>query len=683
MITTAGIDFGNSNCVVAVPRGNGVDVILNQSSNRLTPTIVMYTNDRRYAGELASQNQMQFPQSAITDLKKLISLKYESETLEEISLSNPYEQFVKLDDGNVGIKVQYKNEEITLRPEQCISYLLKELHTLSGLEKIESFVITVNPWWSENQRRSILNAFKIAKIQCKCLLNSSTAAAIAYILQHRQRLPSPNQKSVNVAFVDIGGSAMTVAIAEVKQQSIQMKAVTYNEKVNGSKLTEIFENYLLQKVKEKYKIDPKDSPRAMLRFRQAVEKAKKILSVNPAYQFEVQSIMNVDVSFIVKREEFTELIKDVKNMLEQPIVEALQISKVKKEDIFELQLLGGTTRVVAIKNELTRIFGKEPKQSMNLDECFAIGSAYMAAHLSPKTQVPIVIRDITPHSITAHWGTNCQTTVFQRFNPIPFIKIIKVSVKKSCEVILQDENNEKIARIVINTDIEKETKVSLRIQITQSCTIEVNEGLYEKNGKSAEAEIKTFFYGDIDESLINKYIKIEEQMTKNDSIEKMIDEAKNDLESQIYSVRNLVDKNFYEFIDPAVVNDVKAKVTGIELWYEENEFDRLPLEEYASRSKELKNLTIPVVKRMNNYENSIAGVKTVEERGQSLIKKYGSETDPRIVKVMAHVTTFMKKMTDTKESMKYKDVPFNVEKNIAALNLISKNLETLKNAQKK
>lgn len=682
MIPTAGIDFGNSNCVVAVPKDSGVAVVLNQSSNRLTPTMICYSNERRYAGELASQNQMQYPQSTITDLKKLVNLPYDSPERKEISRSIPFQYLVKLDDGTVGIKVTYHDQETIFRPEQCIAFLLRELVSYPDVEGKENFVITVNPWWSEKQRRTLLNAFEIAQIKCSCLLNTPTAAAIAYILQHRQRIPMPNQTPVNVAFVDIGGSAMTVAIAEVKQQMVDMKAITYNEKVNGSKLTELFENYLLDIVKKKYRVDPRESPRALLRFRQAVEKAKKVLSVNPIYQFEVHSLMNVDVSFTVKREEFSNQIKEIKKLLEAPINEALEIAKINKENIFELQLLGGTTRVVAIKDELTRIFGKEPKQSMNLDECFAIGSAYMAAYLSPRMRVPFVVKDITPHAVIASW-TNCiePIVVFPQFHRVPGSKTIKIPVKNHLTINLLNEKSVSIAKIRIRTGVDQEVQVSLRIRLNQSCLVNVAEGLFEKDGKTTEADVQTIYDGELTKTELEEYTQMEALMEKEDAQEKMIDDAKNDLESQIYILDDLLSKNFYNFVDPSKVESLKKRITQIQLWYEDKEYDRMEPIEYKNRSEELKMLTSPVISRMNSYQSSVPVIISLKEKAVELLHKTEADVkhqaDPRRDQLMNDIMKFMQHLTDAKEALMQKEINFNVEKNQKTLDNLTKIYQNL------
>lgn len=682
MIPTAGIDFGNSNCVVAVPKDSSVSVVLNQSSNRLTPTMVCYSPQRRYAGELAAQNQIQYPSCTITNLKKLVNLPYDSDERNEISNSIPYQYLVRLNDGTVGVKLTYKDHLYTFRPEQCIAFLLKELASYPDVAGKENYVITVNPWWTEKQRRSLLNAFEIANIKCSCLLNTPTAAAIAYILQHRQRLPMPNQKTVHVAFVDIGESAMTVAIAEVKQQMVEMKSITYDEKVNGSILTKLFENYLLQIITRKYRIDSKLNPRAIIRFRQAVEKAKKVLSINPIYQFELHSFMNVDVSFTIKREEFTNQIKSIIGRLKAPVNEALRIAKVSKDDIFEFQLLGGTTRVAAIKDELTRIFGKEPKQSMNLDECFAIGSAYMSAYLSPRMRVPFVVKDITPHGVIANWkGNNEGIVVFQQFNRIPAMKIIKIPVNRNLSVNLVNENSVNIAKINIITGISHEVQVSLRLRLNQSCLVEVAEGSYEKDGKTMEAEVQTLYESQMGRDEIDKCIEIEKKMAKEDKQEELIDNARNDLESQIYILNDLLEKNFYNFVDPSKVESVRKRITQIQLWYEDKEFDRMEPIEYTNRAEELKKLTSPVAQRMNAYQSSVSEILPLKNSAVELLHKTEADvkhqTDPRRDRLMNDIMKFIQKLTDVKEALMHEDIKFDIESNKKQLDDLTKNYQKL------
>ncbi|OHT10329.1 dnaK protein [Tritrichomonas foetus] len=658
MITYAGIDFGNSNCVIAIPKPTGVEVVLNQSSNRLTPAMVTYTDERRFSGELSSQQQLQYNNNTITDLKRLVMLPFQSELRKKLSKTLP---LVELDDGTTGINISYHDHSLTLRPEQCIAYLLKEMANLSGKE---NFVITVAPWWSEKHRRAMSNACKIAGINCVALLNTTTAAAITYALQHRERLPKPNEPPVPVAFVDIGDSSMNVTIAIIKQQNVEIKAISYNDEINGSLFTDRFEQYLLEKVYQKYKIDPTSSSRAMLRFRQAVEKAKKVLSVNPIVQFEVHSIMNTDISFLVQREEFNDQIKDIiEENLEKTIQEALEISKIDKNKIFELQLLGGTTRVLAVKDSLTKFFGKEPKKSLNLDECFAIGSAYMAAYLSPKMSVPIIVKDISPHSLTAHWKDGSYE-VFKKFNHIPAVKLFDVKVKERKTIYLSNEI-EDIGKIHIETGLPHTTKVTIRIRLTQSCTIDVVDAIFEKEGKTTEAKITYHFYGDMNQKQILEYKELEDKMAKNDNDEMKIDDARNELESQLLSIHNDINKNLLDYVEPSLLDKVKSTINQIELWFEEKEFDRLPFNEYISKADILKNLVKPIQIRMNSHQSLMSEVLTMKNDAMGIINHLENDSiiqnDPSIEQLMNNTIEFMQELSEIKEIPKYQNISVDIE----------------------
>ena len=681
-ISLAGLDFGNLNCVIASVGKSGVEVALNPSSNRLTPTMVTFSENRRYSGEEASQQQIQYSSGTITDLRRLVMLPFNSHEREEIASHSPFE-LVELDDGMTGIKVFFNQKDQIFRPEQCIAFLFKDLATFSGQN---DFVITVAPYWTEKHRRALINACKIANINCVSLLTSSTAAAIAYTIQHRLRLPQPNQRPVSVAFVDIGGSAMNLAIANIKQQSVEMVVTTHTEKINGSKFTELFEKYLLNKVIHKYHIDPSGKPRAMLRFRQAVEKAKKNLSINPVVQFEVSSFMNVDISFMVKREEFTDQIKDLLQFLQEPINEAFKISNIKKESIFELQLLGGTTRVTAVKEELTRLFGKKPMKSMNLDECFAIGSAYMAAYLSPRINVPIVVKDISPYSLTARWtenNYNKKLELFKRCHFIPGSKLFEIKVTKEATIILSNEN-EDLGKVYIRTGVDHEVKVTLRIRLTQSCTISICEATFEKNGKTAEAEVSSLFYDDIPEEKINEYKSFEKDMTQIENNEKKIDDARNELESEIFSIDNDLKRNLLDFADPDTSQKIQDTLSQVKLWFEANEFDRCDCIEYQERAKILKELVKPIQQRMNHYEILLFDLTSLKDKSKEILKRAESnikhQNDPRYDQLIKDIIHFMSDINNIKETAKHEDMDINLNEKQTELNSLEKRVQELSNS---
>ena len=591
----AGIDFGNENCVIAVTTRNGVEIVLNECSNRLTPTMITFTGERRYVGELSQQNQMQFVQGTIRELKRLIMLPYESEERQLIQADLP--QLVPLPDGTTGIVVQSNGQPVTLRPEQLIAYMLKDLMRIARLKdpNIDKCVIAVSPWWTEKHRRALLSACAIAGIDCISLVNSTTSAAIAYTMLHRNRLPKPNEKPVAVAFVDFGNSALNVAMAFVKQGMVEMKSLTDDNHLGGSDFTIALTQYLLQKVRNQYHVDPAQHPRTMLRFKQAVEKVKKTLSVNPVVMFEVQSVMGVDIAFPVKREEFNDQIGHLLERIQAPIEKALEVANLKKQDLFEIQVLGGGSRVFAVQQKLSEIFGRQPQKSLNLDECFAVGSGYLGALLSPRMAVNLVVKDVCPHAVKAVWDGGEQE-VFKQFSFIPTSKIIHVKVDKELHMSLQ-AGSEEIGRIRIITGVSEPVSVSLRIRITQSGTCQVAEALFDHGKSSHEAVVESLFVGDMTPEEIENYRSMEATFEQVDIIAGQREDAKNELESVLFMAESDVERRLKDVMTPDETKHVKDTILQVQLWMEATEFDDLTPEDYQAQIRKLQDVISPIMKR--------------------------------------------------------------------------------------
>lgn len=210
------VDFGNENFLVAIPRRGGVDVINNQSSKRLSPTMVGFDNERRYAGMFAQIQQSSNPFGTIINLKRLIGVKYKDPEREIIQnlVTIP---LVELVDGYIGVKLTYNSKETIFRIEQCISLLLSECFKIARLQGsfANDCVIVVSPWWGEKQRRIILDLASICGFNVLKLINSTTAAAICYSMFHRGKLPVESDKSVPIFIADIGDSSMNIAVAQL------------------------------------------------------------------------------------------------------------------------------------------------------------------------------------------------------------------------------------------------------------------------------------------------------------------------------------------------------------------------------------------------------------------------------------------------------------------------------------
>lgn len=491
---TAGIDFGNQACVLSIPSRYGIDIVLNQSSNRKTPTIIGYDNDRRYSGEFALQQQMMNISNTITNIKRLICLEYSSIEREEISNTVSYTIINSKNDKFSSIQLQ--NEKI-LRPEQVIAYLLKSLLEIIQMKNpdMQQIVLTVPPWWNDNQRRSILHSASIANIKIASLLNSTTAAAVAYVKIHSDRFPVESGSIMNVIFIDIGDTSMNVAVASLTAKSVDMRSFVANKEISGHFFTEKLNDYLIEKVQEKYNIDPKSNKRAIARFQQATEKVKKALSANPVMMFEVPSLMNdIDVSITVKRDDFNKLFENPIEKIESIIGHSLKDANLSKEEVSAVEFLGGASRMPAIKAVIKNFFGFEPMMSLDLDECFAIGAEYIAAKEDGYNIGIDTINSILPFEICVEYeedGQKCSQKVFMKNSRIPSRKTFSIPVEnRSSFVLLSD--GVVIGSGTIATDRKEKVLVDVSVLLDSFGLINVCSASYsvEQNADNRAEEEK-------------------------------------------------------------------------------------------------------------------------------------------------------------------------------------------------
>jgi molecular chaperone DnaK (HSP70) len=667
--------------------------------------MVAYDNDRRYAGEFANTQLMQNVKGTITNLKRLVGLKYDSPEREVVEKLVSV-KLVKLDDGFVGVQLQYGNEQITLRIEQCLSLMLSEVLKIAKINDSHTneVVVVVSSWWGEAQRRVILDAAKIADVKIMKLLNSTTAQAICYSMYHRNKLPAEKDKAVDVCFIDFGDSSLNVSITELYQGSIKVKSFASDEHFGGAHFTQALQELLLEMTIKKYKIDPTTNPRAMIRFRKAVEKAKKVLSVNPVVRFEVQSLMNdIDIRFDFKREEFEAKIVDLIERIHIPIEKALELAGVDKKDLKAIEVHGGASRVAAVKAEIKKIFGKDPTQSLNPDECFAMGAGFQAAILSPSYRVALNVKDVAPHKVMIQYkdaeGNEQVKELFKQFNTVPSTKEVPIKVSKNAHVrIFTDEYD--LGELDINTGKEEMDTVYARIRMTPDSVLDVQDAYVveteqvevkpepkkeekkpepkkeekkdekkeeakpeekkeeakpeekkeepkaeeakpeekkeepkpeEKKYKTVKKNIPVKFtyvpkFG-LSDKQIAEYKKLEKKMADKDLLEERIDTIKNDLESYIFRMMSLMDRDCPEYFDPKTKDADRAKVDEVQNWFSEYEFDRLPIEDYEKQLSKLQAFGEPAIRRRELFGKTHTIVSTYKDRMEAAIKRLDQKGD--------------------------------------------------------
>ncbi|KAH7128241.1 heat shock protein 70 family [Dendryphion nanum] len=433
-MSVVGVDLGSLNTVIAVARNRGVDVITNEVSNRATPTLVGFGPKSRYIGEAAKNQEISNLKNTVSSFTRLAGRSLNDPDVEEEKafVSAPLVDI----DGQVGAEVSYlgKKEKFTAT-QITASFLTKIKQTASAELKlpVSDVVLSVPVWFTDAQRRAILDASEIAGLKALRLINDTTAVALGYGIT-KLDLPGPEEKPRRVVFVDIGHSTYTASVVEFRKGELTVKSTAWDRHFGGRYFDKAMVDHFAKEFKEKFKIDINENLKARFRVQAGVEKLKKILSANSVAPLNIESVMNdVDVRSILKREELEELVKPLLDRALVPIEQALAEAKLKAEDIDAIEMVGGCTRVPSLKNAISEFFGgKTLSFTLNQDEAVARGCAFSCAILSPVFRVrDFSVHDIVSYPIEFTWeksedipDEDTSLTVFNKGNVLPSTKIL-------------------------------------------------------------------------------------------------------------------------------------------------------------------------------------------------------------------------------------------------------------------
>lgn len=434
MLTSiSGIDLGSATTVIAVARNRGIDVITNEVSNRATPTLVGFGPKARTLGEPAKTNEISNFKNTVGSFKRIIGRSFNDPEILEIENKFISAQLVDVQ-GQVGAKVQYLGEEQILSSVQLTAAFLTKIKETATAElklPVSDVVISVPGWYTDAQRRAILDASEIAGLNALRLMNDTTASALGYGIT---KTDLPEDKPRYVAICDIGHSNYSVAIVAYLKGKLNVLSTAYDRHFGGRNFDQALVDHFAKEFSSKYKLDLTSSPKAMFRLSAAVEKMKKILSANAQAPISVESIMNdVDVSAMMKREELEALVKPLLARSTEPLERALADAKLTVGDIEAIEMVGGCTRVPAIKDAISAFFGgKALSFTLNQDEAVARGCAFGCAILSPVLRVrDFAVHDLTPYPIEFSWDKTAdipdedsQLEVFAKNNVVPSTKIL-------------------------------------------------------------------------------------------------------------------------------------------------------------------------------------------------------------------------------------------------------------------
>ncbi|XP_010765310.1 heat shock 70 kDa protein 4L [Notothenia coriiceps] len=438
-MSVVGIDVGYQNCHIAVARSGGIETIANDYSDRCTPACVSLASKNRMIGNAAKSQITTNFKNTVHGFKKFHGRAFDDPLVQAEKPKLPY-SLHKLTNGNTGIKVRYLDEDKVFTVEQITGMLLTKLKETSesALKKpVVDCVVSVPSFFTDAERRSVFDATQIAGLNCLRLINDTTAVALAYGI-YKQDLPSPEERPRNVVFVDMGHSSFQVSITAFNKGKLKVLATAHDLYLGGRNFDEALVDYFCEDFKSKYKLNVRENPRALLRLHQECEKLKKLMSANSSdLPLNIECFMNdIDVSGKMNRGQFEDMSGQYLMKVEMPLKSVLEQSKLSRDDIYAVEIVGGATRIPSVKERIAKFFGTDVGTTLNADEAVARGCALQCAILSPAFKVrEFSITDVVPFPITLRWKSPTEDglgecEVFSKNHAAPFSKVITFHKKE-------------------------------------------------------------------------------------------------------------------------------------------------------------------------------------------------------------------------------------------------------------
>jgi heat shock protein 1/8 len=415
-----GIDLGTTYSCVAVWQHGTVEIIANDMGERTTPSYVAFNDVERFVGMAAKNQESVNPMNTIFDAKRLIGRKYSDPAVQNDMKHYPY-SVIKKNGDKPYFKVQYKNEQKEYSPEEISSMVLAKMKETAENylgRPVKDAVITVPAYFNDSQRSATKDAGTIAGLNVIRIINEPTAAAMAYGLQ------KDNKSEKNILIFDLGGGTFDVSLLTIDNGLYEVKAVNGNGYLGGEDFDNRMVEHFVQEFKRKHKTDLSVNARSLRRLRTACERAKRLLSSTTQASIEIDSLFEgVDFYTTISRARFEQLCEDLFKQTMGPVEQVLKDAKMNKQDVDEVVLVGGSTRIPKIQELLGDFFdGKDLNRSINPDECVAYGAAIQAAILSGAEHEnidKIVLLDVAPLSLGIETAGGIMTKLIERNTTIP------------------------------------------------------------------------------------------------------------------------------------------------------------------------------------------------------------------------------------------------------------------------
>jgi molecular chaperone DnaK len=430
-----GIDLGTTNSCVAVYEDGEVIVLPNSEGSRTTPSVVAFTESgERLVGQQAKRQAVINPERTVFGSKRLMGQKFRSSKLQELAKVMPY-RLVEAVNGDAWVGIGAQNYS---PPEIAAMVLQKMKSTAEDYfgELIQEAVVTVPAYFDDAQRQATKDAGRIAGLNVRRIINEPTAAALAYGINRK--------KESTLAVFDLGGGTFDISILQLRTGIFEVIATSGNNHLGGDDFDRVILMRLLEVFRSDTGIDISEDKMALQRLREAAEAAKCELSTLSDTNINLPFLAVDDsgplhLSYQLSRSELNELVADLVDRLEGPCRSAVKDAGLNVEDIDEVLLVGGMSRMPLVRERVESIFGRKPNKNINPDEAVAMGAAVQSSILEGELK-EVVLLDVTPLSLGIRVQGNRMSTVIERNTALP---------TENKKVFTTTEDNQQVVSITV------------------------------------------------------------------------------------------------------------------------------------------------------------------------------------------------------------------------------------------